>query len=131
MEELAKMFEKSVIDDNGEINIERKYLQNGIYIKILEPWFKLFPLEQLLILDGEKLIIDPYSVLIKVEKYLDLEPFIQKEFFKFNEEKGFVCINYVAIKKPRQDEGKGRTHPKIDEKVIEKLKSFSVLLPTI
>ena len=124
LKETGKLFEKSSIKKNGAVNTRRRYIREGVYVKILQPWLDVFPLEQLLILDGEKLITDPYSVTLKAEKYLGLERHIKKSFFVFNKEKGFYCVNTQKIKNVCQNESKGRRHPVINETTIDKLKNF-------
>ena len=101
------------------------YIRNGIYISHLERWLKYFPLEQLMILDGEKLLVDPYNVVRKIENFLNLEQFFKKDVFVYNEEKGFMCIKRPMDKKSRcLGESKGSVHPFIDEKVLSRLKEF-------
>ena len=79
----------------------------------------------MLILDGEKLLVDPYSVVRNVEKFLKIETFFKKEIFVFNDAKGFMCIQKSKNAESKcLGEGKGSTHPYIDEKVLSKLREF-------
>lgn len=96
-----------------------------MYITHLKEWLKYFTLNQILILDGEKLIIDPYNVVQKAESFLNVPKFIKKESFVYNEEKGFICIQRSPnIESKCLGESKGSAHPYIAQKFLNKLKEF-------
>ena len=77
----------------------------------------------ILILDGEKLILDPFSILQKVEKYLNLQPFIRPDHFVFDKNKGFMCIKENS-KILCLGETKGRKHIFVSNDVKNKIKEF-------
>jgi hypothetical protein len=121
----SRQFEDKVLEKNGEVNPNIDHIKHGIYIKHLKPWLKYFTFDQLLIIDGEKMIVDPYSVLIKVEKFLNLKPYFKKENYIFVKEKGFFCKNDEKFDKPKcESESKGRKHPFIAKEVLDKLAKF-------
>jgi hypothetical protein len=121
----SKLFVDKVLYASGAVKSKSYYIKNGIYISHLKRWLKYFPLDKLLILDGEKLLVDPYSVVRNVEKFLKIETFFKKEIFVFNDAKGFMCIQKSKNAESKcLGEGKGSTHPYIDEKVLSKLREF-------
>jgi hypothetical protein len=121
----SRQFEKKVLKPNGEVNPQNGHIKYGIYINHLKPWLKYFSFDQLLIIDGEKMIVDPFSVLVKVEKFLNLKPHFKNENFVFNKEKGFFCINNEKFDKPKcESESKGRQHPYIAKEILDKLSKF-------
>ena len=121
----SKLFGVKVLYANGVVKVRSYYIRNGMYISHLKRWLKYFPLDQLMILDGEKLLVDPYNVVRKVENFLNLEPFFKKEIFVYNDEKGFMCIQIqVDAQSKCLGEGKGSVHPFIEEKVLSRLKEF-------
>jgi [heparan sulfate]-glucosamine 3-sulfotransferase 5 len=121
----SRKFEEKVFKTSGKVNANSGHIKYGIYVYHLKPWLKYFSFDQLLIIDGEKMIIDPYSVLVKVEKFLNLNPHFKKENYVFNQEKGFFCINNEKFDKPKcESESKGRKHPFIAKEVLDKLNKF-------
>ncbi|XP_075035635.1 uncharacterized protein LOC142097575 [Mixophyes fleayi] len=110
----------------GLIDASWSALRIGIYALHLESWMQYFPLSQILFVSGERLISNPAEELAKVQEFLGLRRIITDKHFYFNKTKGFPCL-----KKP-EDTGaprclgksKGRTHPKIDPDVIQRLRKF-------
>ena len=64
----------------------------GVYAEFLELWVKWFPLNQFLIVSGERLISDPAAELYKVQDFLNLKRVITEKHFYFNSTKGFPCL---------------------------------------
>ncbi|XP_075421745.1 uncharacterized protein LOC142463193 [Ascaphus truei] len=110
----------------GLIDASWSALRIGIYALHLESWMQYFPLSQILFVSGERLISNPAEEMAKVQEFLGLRRIITDKYFYFNKTKGFPCL-----KKP-EDTGaprclgksKGRTHPKIDPDVIQRLRKF-------
>lgn len=118
-------FERAVLLRNGSINRNYVPVQVSEYGKHLKVWLKYFPLEQILIVDGENFILNPFEELQRVERYLQLKPYFQKSQFYFSEEKGFYCWKTKRKNEPQcLGDKKGRSHPSVDENVIEKLKNY-------
>ena len=122
----ARKFEKMLFDKNGEIKSNWPIVRNGMYYIHLKRWLKYFPLNQILIVNGEELIKNPYNEIQKVEKFLDLKPVIQEKHFIYNLRKGFPCIMKPldsGIIRCLNDQ-KGRKHPYIEDEVLDKLSKF-------
>jgi len=60
------------------------YLRRGIYVDNLRRWMNIFPKEQFLILQTEEFNSKPNEVLNHVYKFLNLEPWTNKNFEKHN-----------------------------------------------
>lgn len=123
----SRMFENQVLDNNGSVsNDESAILSPGKYNRSYEKWLKYFSNEQILVLNGENFIVNPYEEIIKVEKFLNLKPFFQKGHFTFDEKKGFFCINKNLDTKQAEclKDNKGRMHPFISEETIDKLRKY-------
>nr|XP_033819726.1 heparan sulfate glucosamine 3-O-sulfotransferase 2-like [Geotrypetes seraphini] len=110
----------------GLIDASWSALRIGIYALHLENWLEYFPLSQILFVSGERLISDPAGEMTKVQDFLGLKRIVADKHFYFNKTKGFPCL-----KKPEDSTGvrclgksKGRTHPKIDPDVIQRLRKF-------
>ncbi|XP_056359207.1 heparan sulfate glucosamine 3-O-sulfotransferase 4 [Oenanthe melanoleuca] len=110
----------------GLIDASWSAIRIGLYALHLENWLQYFPLSQILIVSGERLITDPAGEMAKVQDFLGLKRIVTEKHFYFNKTKGFPCL-----KKPEDSsaprclgKSKGRTHPKIDPDVIHRLRKF-------
>ncbi|XP_026523402.1 heparan sulfate glucosamine 3-O-sulfotransferase 3B1-like [Notechis scutatus] len=110
----------------GLIDTSWSAIQIGIYAKHLENWLLYFPLGQILFVSGERLISDPAGELGRVQDFLGLKRIITDKHFYFNKTKGFPCLKKAeGSSKPHcLGKTKGRTHPDIDQKVIQRLREF-------
>ena len=93
-ENMAKFFENQIFDDKGMVKnfTNDKIISPGKYVVSYKKWLKYFPKEQILVLDGENFVNKPFEELKKVETFLNLTPYIQKEHFVFDNEKGLFCM---------------------------------------
>uniref|UniRef100_A0A8C7E1T0 Sulfotransferase n=1 Tax=Naja naja TaxID=35670 RepID=A0A8C7E1T0_NAJNA len=110
----------------GLIDASWSALRIGLYALHLESWLQYFPLAQMHFVSGERLILDPAGELAKVQAFLGLRRVVTEKYFHFNQTKGFPCL-----KKPEESgaprclgKSKGRTHPVIDQDVIQRLRKF-------
>ncbi|XP_044308505.1 heparan sulfate glucosamine 3-O-sulfotransferase 4 [Varanus komodoensis] len=110
----------------GLIDASWSAIRIGIYALHLESWLQFFPLSQIHFVSGERLITDPAGEMAKVQDFLGLRRVVTEKYFHFNKTKGFPCL-----KKPEDSsaprclgKSKGRTHPKIDRDVIQRLRKF-------
>ncbi|XP_034264252.1 heparan sulfate glucosamine 3-O-sulfotransferase 3A1-like [Pantherophis guttatus] len=110
----------------GLIDTSWSAIQIGIYAKHLENWLLYFPLGQILFVSGERLISDPAGELGRVQDFLGLKRIITDKHFYFNKTKGFPCLKKAeGSSKPHcLGKTKGRTHPDIDQKVVQRLREF-------
>ena len=122
---------KTIIIDDEFCKVKRRksvtFINDGLYVVHLRKWLNFFPLNQILFVNGEQFIRNPYKEIKKIESFLQLESFIQPEHFVFNTEKIFYCINKSLFNSTEDQclgSDKGREHPKLDNKVLEKLKEF-------
>ena len=112
---------------DGNVNQLYAPCLDSMYAINMLQWQHYFPKDQILVVDGDRLIIDPVPELQKVETFLGLEHKITKDMFYFDEEKGFLCVN-SPTQKSCMGEGKGHKHPKIDQKSLKTLHQFFVPL---
>ncbi|XP_060108097.1 heparan sulfate glucosamine 3-O-sulfotransferase 3B1-like [Heteronotia binoei] len=110
----------------GLIDTAWSAIQIGIYAKHLENWLLYFPIRQILFVSGERLISDPAGELGRVQDFLGLKRIITDKHFYFNKTKGFPCLKKAeGSSKPHcLGKTKGRPHPKIDQKVVQRLREF-------
>ncbi|KAL8558805.1 hypothetical protein ACOMHN_046388 [Nucella lapillus] len=124
-----KRFEDMALLDQrlGIVNTSWGAIRIGVYTKHLERWFKYFPRHQIHFVSGEQLIEDPAHVLKDVQGFLGLKPFITEKHFYLNATRGFPCLvkNPERHSKPHcLGKTKGRRHPDVDARVIDRLRDF-------
>ena len=84
-DEVSKTFEKRVLHDNGDVDDKSTFLiKLGMYVIHYKRWLEYFPKEQILILNGENFVLNPYEEVKKVEGFLNLKNFFQKNHFGKN-----------------------------------------------
>ena len=119
------------VNSSRELRTSWDLVRNGLYFEQLKYWLKYFPLEQILFINGEQLIKEPSVEIDKLQSFLNLKPLIKKEHFVYNIRKGFPCIvnplNSKHVKCMSEKKGllqKGREHPKIDQVILNDLKTY-------
>ncbi|XP_071546917.1 heparan sulfate glucosamine 3-O-sulfotransferase 5-like isoform X2 [Panulirus ornatus] len=116
-------FHKRVLTPDGEINDGFKAIQISQYAVHVLRWLREFPREQIHIIDGDNLIVDPFTEIDKVQRFLRLPLHIKPDNFYFNETKGFYCMRNETFQKCLAD-AKGRPHPYVDPVVMSRLRKF-------
>ncbi|KAK3878496.1 hypothetical protein Pcinc_016882 [Petrolisthes cinctipes] len=116
-------FHKKVLTADGEVNDGFKAIQISQYAVHVLRWLREFPREQIHIIDGDNLIIDPYTEIDKVQRFLQLPRHIHPDNFYFNETKGFYCMRNETFQKCLAG-AKGRPHPRVDPVVMSHLRKF-------
>ncbi|KAH8401091.1 hypothetical protein KR009_003016 [Drosophila setifemur] len=119
----AKSFEELAIFPNGTVNEAYRPLSISMYHVHLHRWLEVFPREQLLVVNGDRLIEDPVSQLKRIEAFLGIEHRVKSEHFYFNETKGFYCLRYDNGDRCLR-ETKGRKHPHVNPVVVSRLRKF-------
>jgi hypothetical protein len=121
----SRLFEEYVFDVNDTV-VNSNLIRRGRYVESYKRWLKYFPKEQILVLDGENFIKNPYDEIIKMERFLDLKPFFKKENFIYDKSKGFFCLrkNLKSVKLECMGDNKGRDHPFISDSVLVKLRNY-------
>ncbi len=125
--ERTNTFEQLVFKDNSSWQINTKYdaVDTSLYDKHLTKWRKYFSLSQMLLIDGNEFIRDPYPHIKQAEEFLRLPSFFRREQFIFDHNKRFFCFQRSNIEQPScMGKDKGRRHPNISDVVIARLKSF-------
>ena len=133
-------FEKKVITRTGCGRYQKKCVNSGAYLiqvgqysKWLEQWLSYYNRSHFLFLSGEELTENPVNVLNKVETFLGVRKFFQKDMFYFNKEKGFYC-HHLSDKDENSKlsdgclgRAKGRPHIQVDPQVIMMLRDYYTL----
>ncbi|CAL4082302.1 unnamed protein product [Meganyctiphanes norvegica] len=116
-------FEQEVIKPNGEVNKGSFIVIPSLYAEHMSRWLPWFKRDQILVVDGEKLISDPLTQITKVEKFLNIKPYIKEDNFYWNSTKGFYCMR-SEVTEFCLVPTKGRPHPEVKPEIIYKLRKF-------
>ncbi|KAM9237483.1 heparan sulfate glucosamine 3-O-sulfotransferase 1 isoform 1-T3 [Dugong dugon] len=114
---------EEVLVRDGRLNMDYKALNRSLYHVHMQNWLRFFPLHHIHIVDGDQLIRDPFSEIQKVERFLKLSPQIHPSNFYFNKTKGFYCLRDSGRDRCLH-ESKGRAHPHVDPKLLNKLHEY-------
>ena len=133
----SSLLEKTILDSNGNVFVDKDQnktskhygvtlINDSLYVLYLERWLKYFPLDQILIVNGDEFIRNPFDEMKKVETFLSLRPFFRQDQFVFDKSKNFYCIS--VSKKENHclgvDKGLQYHGVHIDERILEKLQNF-------
>ncbi|CAL4075779.1 unnamed protein product, partial [Meganyctiphanes norvegica] len=116
-------FSHEIFTPDGKVDKGNFIVRPSFYGLHMINWLKVFKQEQILILDGERFLLDPLTEVIKVEKFLNLPSALNSSNFYYSAKKGFYCMKN-SEKDWCMDENKGREHPRVDPKVISKLRQY-------
>lgn len=108
---------------NESFHYDCRPIAISTYHTFVLQWLEVFPREQILIVNGDRLIEDPVSEVQKIESFLGLESKIKKENFYFNQTKGFYCLKANSSVRCLH-ESKGRKHPRVNSSVVSKLRKY-------
>ena len=89
---------------------ETYVIQTSYYSDRIRPWIRLFGLDKILVLDGDKFAANPVPELNKAEKFLGLDPVLTADMFEYNEQRKFYCVK-TTVDDGCMYPGKGRPHP--------------------
>ena len=112
-------------DKNGKLQIiaGNRAVRSGHYASTLREWLKIFPRDQIHIVNGNQLTADPIVELRKVVEFLGLPPKITEDDLTFNSTKGFYC-KYVNGQEGCLSQSKGRTQVPVPAEYVEMLKKY-------
>ncbi|GIY56267.1 heparan sulfate glucosamine 3-O-sulfotransferase 5 [Caerostris darwini] len=116
-------FEELVLGSDGSVNLGYKAVRIGMYSLFFPRWLRTFPRDQIHIVDGDNLIVDPFQEIQKIENFLGLGHRVLKKNFYYNETKGFFCVRNATADKCLND-SKGRKHPNVSSEVVSTLRMF-------
>ena len=110
---------RKVNENSSKVNI-------GMYSKHLVNWLHYFPRMQMHFVNGNEFIKNPAPGLIKVQQFLGLPVLLNEKHFVYNKTKGFYCTlnNKEGHEVKCLGDSKGRTHPKVRDSALRKLKEF-------
>ena len=117
------LLQNVVIKIDGSVRSGSIHVLQSRYIVYLRRYMKYFKRKQIHVVDGDTLIENPLPELRKIENFIGKNHHFNETNVYFDKSKGFYCVK-------KQGKGnclganKGRAHPTVDNKVIQKLKKY-------
>lgn len=109
----------------GSVNSRYKAVKTSTYANHLERWLNVFDRQQLHVVDGDAMIVNPLPELRKVENFLGVGNRLSDTNIFWNDTRGFYCMRDVENGLEKCLSGnKGRKHPEVDPAVRDKLKEY-------
>ncbi|XP_039251726.2 heparan sulfate glucosamine 3-O-sulfotransferase 1-like isoform X1 [Styela clava] len=131
------------IFDSMDKDINNHIITHGLYYYHLKRWMKLYTKNDLLVIDGEEIMKEPWNVVEKVQEFLQIPKFITKENFIENRDTGFYFSRPLLVNQTKNGQqfvtygepncyvmkNKGRTRSKslsekINSRVVNLLTKF-------
>lgn len=117
--------------DLGEKTLKRlkdlrsRCLGPGAYAVHLERWLAYYPPQQIHIIDGDQLRLDPIAVMDRVQPFLKLQPHVDyRQKLRFDAKKGFFCQVTAANGTKCLGKSKGRLYPEMEPQAAKYLHSY-------
>ncbi|VDO19776.1 unnamed protein product [Heligmosomoides polygyrus] len=108
----------------GGVNVGWGAIRIGLYHKHMKRWLDNFPMEQIHIVDGERLVSQPAQEVSLTESFLGLVPVVKEEHFGVDPVKKFPCVRRADASLHCLGKTKGRKHPYVRSDVIRRLRRF-------
>lgn len=83
----AKAFDKS-----GNVNSSFDSVRTSSYVKHFRNWLSYFPLDRFIIVDHQQLVDDAFHELHRVERFLGLTPFFERNMFYYDKRRRGTCV---------------------------------------
>ena len=114
---------------NGDLNEDFDPLRVSIYHQRLQVWLNLFPRDQILVVNGDRLARNPAAELERVERFLGVQRYLTDDKFVFVQSKGpkgFFCLkgNYRNAQALCLGGNKGREHPKVSDELLREMRDY-------
>lgn len=118
--------EQSMFKPDGTFKLSKGLIKVSLYDVHFQRWLRYFKPKELLVVNGDQLITEPFNVLIQVEKFLKVPSYFTKDMFYFNQTKGFYCWRRTVNEKSSGDmrclgSSKGLKHPHVANETISKM----------
>lgn len=110
----------ATVAPTGEVDERCRELQPSLYDVHFTKWLKYFNRSQILLVDGDTLVRDPVTELVRVERFLGLQHQFDETMFYMGKQ-GFYCLKNTKVKHECMSWDKGQPHPKVQKDVWDKL----------
>ena len=137
----TRTFDETIIREDGSVNQDYYGVDTGLYNRHLQHWYKFFPrsqvrtstlnilfieslIDQIHIVNGDRLIKTPWREISKIETFLNLPHKVLESNFFFNTTKGFHCLRPEPDQVKCLAKSKGRPHVNVSRETVTLLRKF-------
>ncbi|XP_032784405.2 bifunctional heparan sulfate N-deacetylase/N-sulfotransferase isoform X1 [Daphnia magna] len=100
-------------------------LSPGMYAHHLDRWLLYFPPQQISVIDGEQVRLDPVTSMTKLQHFLKIRPIFDYSLhLRYDARKGFFCQVVNGDHTKCLGRSKGRHYPTMDSQSAKYLQSF-------
>ncbi|XP_065359240.1 bifunctional heparan sulfate N-deacetylase/N-sulfotransferase [Calliphora vicina] len=106
-------------------DLRNRCLNPGKYAQHLERWLSYYPAQQLHLIDGEQLRLNPVDVMNDLQRFLKIQPaFDYSNQLRYDVKKGFFCQVVNEKRNKCLGKSKGRQYPPMDERSAKLLQRY-------
>ncbi|XP_013102846.2 bifunctional heparan sulfate N-deacetylase/N-sulfotransferase [Stomoxys calcitrans] len=106
-------------------DLRNRCLNPGKYAQHLERWLSYYPAQQLHIIDGEQLRLNPIDVMNDLQRFLKIQPALDySNHLRYDVKKGFFCQVISEKRNKCLGKSKGRQYPLMDERSSKLLQRY-------
>ncbi|KAI8040766.1 hypothetical protein M5D96_006709, partial [Drosophila gunungcola] len=106
-------------------DLRNRCLNPGKYAQHLEHWLAYYPAQQLHIIDGEQLRLNPIDVMNELQRFLKIQPLLDySNHLRYDVKKGFYCQAVSEKRNKCLGKSKGRQYPTMDERSAKLLQRY-------
>ncbi|XP_037879699.1 bifunctional heparan sulfate N-deacetylase/N-sulfotransferase [Glossina fuscipes] len=106
-------------------DLRNRCLNPGKYAQYLERWLSYYTAQQLHIIDGEQLRLNPVDVMNDLQRFLKIQPaFDYSNRLRYDIKKGFYCQIVNEKRNKCLGKSKGRQYPPMDERSAKLLQRY-------
>ncbi|XP_034655350.1 bifunctional heparan sulfate N-deacetylase/N-sulfotransferase [Drosophila subobscura] len=98
-------------------DLRNRCLNPGKYAQHLEHWLAYYPAQQVHIIDGDQLRLNPIDVMNELQRFLKVQPLLDySNHLRYDVKKGFYCQALNEKRNKCLGKSKGRQYPTMDER---------------
>ncbi|XP_068141948.1 bifunctional heparan sulfate N-deacetylase/N-sulfotransferase [Drosophila tropicalis] len=106
-------------------DLRNRCLNPGKYAQHLEHWLAYYPAQQMHIIDGEQLRLNPIDVMNELQRFLKIQPLLDySNHLRYDVKKGFYCQAVSEKRTKCLGKSKGRQYPTMDERSAKLLQRY-------
>ncbi|XP_043071313.1 bifunctional heparan sulfate N-deacetylase/N-sulfotransferase [Drosophila grimshawi] len=106
-------------------DLRNRCLNPGKYAQHLEHWLAYYPAQQLHIIDGDQLRLNPIDVMNELQRFLKIQPLLDySNHLRYDVKKGFYCQAVSEKRNKCLGKSKGRQYPQMDERSAKLLQRY-------
>lgn len=109
-------------------DLRNRCLNPGKYAQHMERWLSYYAPQQIHIIDGEMLKLNPINVMNDVQRFLKISPIIDySHLLKYDNKKGFFCQLVDGDHTKCLGKSKGKQYPSMEDRCLKLLQRYKLM----